>query len=147
MACVVAGESPAQSSVPGTSAGRVTAQLVGGVVVTPLSFFGAGYAAKRVAAGMGASPATASQAGYIAAYTGLWIGAAAVPAGIGQGGSLGAALAGSAGGMVVSWGAVKLGNRLYDGGRRRCGPFCLLLGAVSVAGAATGATLAYNVSR
>lgn len=147
IACAVAGESPAQGSPPALSAGRVTAQLAGGIAASPLSFFGAGYAAKRIAAGLGASPGAASRAGYVAAYTGLWIGAGAVPAAIGHGGSFGAALAGSAGGLVVSWGAVTLGNRLYDSGRRRCGPLCLVLGAVSVAGAATGATLAYNASR
>jgi hypothetical protein len=49
--------------------------------------------------------------------------------------------------MAAAVGAVRLGNHLYDDGRRSCGLFCRTLGAAVAVLPALGATVAYNASR
>lgn len=137
----------AQEAVPSLSSARVAAQIGVGSIAAPVAFFGTGIASKRVAQAFGASEGAASRAGYIGAYTGTWLATAAVPAAIGRDGRFPAALAGSAAGLLASWGTVRLGNWRYDGGRRECGLLCWTMGAAVVALPSVGATLAYNASR
>jgi hypothetical protein len=132
---------------PSLSSTRVALQVTAGTVAAPLAFFGVGYAAKRTAQRMGASDEGASRAGYIGAYTATWLATAAVPAAIGRDGNFGAALGGSALGLLASAGVVRAGNWLYDKDRRACGPLCWALGGVVVALPSAGATILYNRSR
>lgn len=143
----VAGPARAQDDVPSLSSARVTAQVAAGTLATPIAFFGAGVATKRIAQAMGASDERAGRAAYVAAYTATWLAAAAVPAAIGGDGRFPAALAGSALGMLASKGVVEVGNWLYDADRRACGVVCWTLGAAVVALPSVGATIAYDRSR
>jgi hypothetical protein len=136
-----------QETVPSLSAARISAQITLGTLATPVGFFGGGLLARRVARGLGASEQTARKSAYVGGYAGTWLAAATVPALVGKDGSFAAALAGSAGGLGVSVLSVKVGNRLYDQGRNGCGPFCILLGALTISAPSLGATLAYNLSR
>lgn len=129
------------------SGARVAAQIGAGTLVAPIAFFGSGVASKRIVLGLGGTEGTARRAGYVGAYTGTWLATAATPALIGRDGRFPAALAGSALGMLASWGAVQVGNWRYDGGRRGCGPLCWTLGAAVVALPSIGATLGYNATR
>jgi hypothetical protein len=137
----------AQASPPSLSAARVTAQITLGTIATPIGFFGGGLAARELARAVGGSDETARRAAYVGAFGGAWIAAAAVPAWVGSDGRVGAALAGSAGGLIVAAVSAKLGNHLYDQGRNGCGPLCWVLGALAVSSPGVGATLAYNASR
>lgn len=136
-----------RAATPSLSASRVALQVTVGTVAAPVAFFGVGYAAKRMAQRMGASDEGASRAGYVGAYAATWLATAAVPAAIGGDGKLGAALGGSALGLLASAGVVRVGNRLYDADRRACGPLCWALGGVVVALPSVGATILYNRSR
>jgi len=137
----------AQDEAPSLSAARVTAQIAGGTLAAPVAFFGGGFATKRAARALGASDAAQSRAGYIGAYTSTWLATAAVPAAVAGDGRFPAALAGSALGMLASVGTARLGNRIYDGGKRDCGIICWTLGAAVVALPSIGASLAYDQSR
>lgn len=132
---------------PTLSSSRVALQVTTGTIVAPMAFFGVGFAAKRAAERMGAGEEGASRAGYIGAYTATWLATAAVPAAIAGDGNVGAALGGSALGLLASAGVVRLGNRLYDADRRACGPLCWALGGVVVSLPGVGATILYNRSR
>jgi hypothetical protein len=140
---------PAQNAgkAPSLSAARVTAQLAAGTVATPVAFVVGGLAARRIARAVGAGEATASRAAYAGAYASTWVAAAGLPAVIGRDGRFSHALAGSALGMAAAWGVTRVGNRLYDGDRRACGPFCWTLGALTVVLPSVGATLLYDDSR
>jgi len=135
------------TATPSLSSARVALQVTAGTVAAPVAFFGVGFAAKRVAQRMGASDEGASRAGYIGAYTATWLATAAVPAAIAGDGKLGAALGGSALGLLASAGVVRFGNWVYDADRRSCGPVCWALGGVVVALPSVGATVLYNRSR
>ena len=136
-----------ESAPPRQSTARVAAQAGLGTLATPVGFFGGGLLAEQSALALGATERTADRAGYIGAYTGAWLAAAAVPAWIGRDGRFSMALAGSAAGMGGAVLSVKLGNALYDEGGRRCGPACWTLGLLSVGLPSIGATIAYALSR
>lgn len=89
----------------------------------------------------------AGKAGYVAAYTGVWLAAASGPIMAGNDGNAMAALGGSLGGLAGAFVTTKLGNWRYDEDRHGCGPLCWTLGIVTVALPSIGATLAYNASR
>jgi hypothetical protein len=137
----------AQSKAPALSGARVTAQIVGGTLAAPVAFFGGGLASKRIAKKFGATDETASRAGYIGAYTATWLTTAALPAVIAGDGKFPAALAGSALGMLAAVGTVRIGNHLYDSGKRSCGVLCWTLGAAVFALPSIGAAVAYDQSR
>lgn len=149
VAVMLAGATPAvaQDEVPSLSSARVTAQVVAGVVATPVAFFGAGIATKRLWQALGASDEDAGRAAYVAAYSATWLAAASVPAAIGRDGRYPAALAGSALGLLAAKGLVELGNWRYDADRHACGVLCWTLGAAVVALPSVGATIAYDRSR
>ncbi len=136
-----------RSAAPSLSSSRVALQVAAGTAAAPVAFFGVGFAAKRAAQRMGAGDEGASRAGYIGAYTATWLATAAVPAAIGGDGKFGAALGGSALGLLASAGVVRLGNWMYDADRRACGPLCWALGGVVVSLPSVGATILYNRSR
>jgi hypothetical protein len=117
-----------------------------GTVLTPLGFFGAGWAVKRLAVRAGKESGDASRAAYVAAYTGAAIAASAGPALLVEEGHIGAALLGAGVGLGGSVLVAKLGNARYDQGRR-CGVLCWTLGGLAVALPSVGATLAWNASR
>lgn len=125
----------------------MTAQIAGGTLAAPVAFFGGGFASKRIAKKLGASDEASSRAGYIGAYTSTWLATAAVPAAVAGDGKFPAALAGSALGMLAAVGTVRLGNHLYDGGKRSCNVFCWTLGAAVFALPSIGAAIAYDHSR
>lgn len=135
------------TGAPSLSSSRVALQVTAGTVAAPVAFLGVGYTAKRLAQRMGASDEGASRAGYIGAYSATWLATAAVPAAIGGDGKFGAALGGSALGLLASVGVVRLGNWMYDADRRACGPLCWALGGIVVSLPSVGATLLYNQSR
>jgi hypothetical protein len=137
----------AQESVPSLSAARVTAQVGLGTLATPVAFVAGGLGSRMVARAVGASDESARRVAYVGAYAGVWVATAAIPAAIGRDGRFPAALAGSALGMAAATGAVRLGNLLYDSGKRNCGVLCWTLGALVVALPSVGATIAYDASR
>lgn len=154
LACVVStiasgrvGAQDSKSGAPTLSAARITAQIAGGTIAAPVAFFGGGYASKRIARASGAADETASRAGYIGGYATTWLATAAVPAAIAHDGKFPSALAGSALGLLASVGVVRLGNAIYDGGRRECGIVCWTLGAAVAALPSIGATVLYDRSR
>ena len=136
----------AQDKGPATSAARVTAQLATGVILTPIGFFGSGWAAKRLAQRAGWSDERARRAAYVSAVVGGAAATAAGPALVGEGGRYGAAFVGAGAGIGAAALVARLGNRLYDGAER-CGPLCWALGAVTIALPSIGATVAYQASR
>lgn len=147
---VVALGSPAVASAQRAEigAGRAIAQVATATVVTPIAFFGAGWATERWIDGRrGEADENASGAAYPVAYTATWLAAATPPALIGRGGRYRDALLGSAAGMAAAYGVVKLGNLLYDDDRRKCGVLCWSLGSLVVALPGIGATLLYNGNR
>lgn len=137
----------AQEAPGSVSAARVGAQIGAGTLGTPVAFVAGGLATRRVARAFGASEEGARRAAFVGAYSGVWLAAAAIPAAIGDRGRFPAALGGSALGMAAAVGAVKLGNLLYEGERRRCGVLCWTLGAAVAVLPSLGATVAYNSSR
>lgn len=126
---------------------RVAAQISLGTLAAPVGFFGTAMLMRKITRAIGVSDEASDRAGYIGAWTGLWVSTAAVPALVGGDGNLAAGLAGSAAGIGMSVLAVKLGNALYDEGRRRCGPVCVTLGLLAIGLPSIGATAAYNASR
>ncbi len=115
--------------------------------MAPVAFFGGGLASKHIAKKFGATDETASRAGYIGAYTATWLTTATIPAVIAGDGKFPAALAGSALGMLAAVGTVRIGNHLYDSGKRSCGVLCWTLGAAVFTLPSIGAALAYDQSR
>lgn len=132
---------------PALAASRVAWQVGAGTVATPVAFLGGGLLAKRLARRAGAEGRAASRAGYIGAYGATVLASSIVPAAIGRGGHLAAAVAGSGAGLLGAVALVRLGNARYDADRRRCGVLCWTLGAAVVALPSVGATLAYDRSR
>ena len=137
----------AAGTVPLLSNARITAQVAAGTVATPVAFVAGGLVARRIARAVGAGEESASRAAYVGAWTTTWVTAAGLPAVIGRDGRFSHALAGSAIGMAAAWGVTRLGNMLYDGDRRACGPFCWTLGALTVVLPSAGATVLYDDSR
>jgi hypothetical protein len=138
----------AQTSRPADlSAGRVAAQVGLGTLLTPVGFFGSGWAAEHLGERLGWSETRVTAVSYVAAYSGAWLAAASGPALAGKDGRMTAALGGSLVGLGGAVLTVKLGNWLYDEDRRPCGVLCWTLGALTVALPSIGATLAYNASR
>lgn len=147
LALLIPRRATAQQEVPSLSSARVAAQVGVGALASPVAFFGAGIATKRLAIAMGASDEGAGRAAYVAAYGATWLAAAAVPAAIGGDGRFPSALGGSALGMLAAKGLVAIGNWRYDANRRACGVLCWTLGAAVVALPSVGATIAYDRSR
>lgn len=147
LAAPVTAAAQGEAEPPPLSAARVAGQVALGGVLTPVAFLGAGWAADRITTGLGWSEEAASRAGYITAYSASWAAAAAGPALVGRDGKFSAALGGSLAGFGAAWLTVKLGNLIWDDGRRSCGIACWTLGAVTIALPSIGATIAYNASR
>lgn len=128
------------------SAARVAGQIGVGTLLTPVAFFGTAWLTDRL---FEPDPqhdgVRAFQ--YAASYTATWAAAAAGPAMVGRDGRYVAALGGSAAGLGAAFLTARLGNRLYDDGRRSCNLLCWSLGALTIALPSIGATLAYNASR
>jgi hypothetical protein len=137
----------AQGDPPAQSAPRIFGQLALGTALTPVGFFGAGWATKHAGRRMGWTDANASRAAFIAAYSGTMLAAASGPILLGNDGKSAAALGGSLVGIGAAALSVKVGNWLWDDDRRRCGFGCWTLGAVTVALPSIGATVAYAASR
>jgi hypothetical protein len=135
-----------QEPLPAVSGARVTAQVAAGVLLTPVGFFGTGWAAKRLAQRTSWSEVRVRQVAYVAAYSGAAAATAAAPALIGERGQYAAAFLGAAAGIGVSALTARLGNARYDDGRR-CDPLCWGLGALTISWPSIGATLAYQASR
>ncbi|MBK8247580.1 MAG: hypothetical protein IPK85_09320 [Gemmatimonadetes bacterium] len=135
-----------QEPLPGASGARVTAQLAAGALLTPIGFFGSGWAAKRLAQRTTWSDARIRRVAFVAAYAGAASAAAAAPTLIGERGRYPAAFVGAAAGVGVSALTARLGNARYDGGQR-CGVICWGLGAMAIAGPSIGATVGYQLSR
>ena len=135
-----------QEPLPGVSGARVTAQLAAGALLTPIGFFGSGWAAKRLAQRTSWPEPRVRQVAYVAAYAGAATAAAVGPTLIGDRGRYPAAFLGAAAGIGVSALTARLGNARYDGGQR-CGLVCWGLGAVAIAGPSIGATVGYQLSR
>lgn len=139
--------SNAQEDAPSLSSARVAAQVSLATLAAPVGFFGIGATTKKLAIRFGVENERAGKLAYVAAYTGAWLGAAAVPAWVGKDGKFPAALGGSAVGMLASLGVARLGNLRYDTDARECGPICWTMGALVFALPGVGATIAYNESR
>ncbi|MBL8958551.1 MAG: hypothetical protein JNJ98_01775 [Gemmatimonadetes bacterium] len=135
-----------QEPLPATSGARVTAQLAAGALLTPVGFFGSGWAAKRLAQRTDWSEGRIRRVAYVAAYAGAATATAAAPALIGDRGRYGAAFLGATAGIGVSALTARLGNARYDGGKR-CGLACWGLGALAIAAPSVGATVGYQLSR
>jgi hypothetical protein len=137
----------AQGDLPAQSAPRIAGQLALGTALTPVGFFGAGWATKHAGLRLGWSAENASRAAYVAAYSGTALAAASGPVLIGRDGKSAAALGGSVLGIGAAVLSVRVGNWLWDDDKRRCGFGCWTLGAVTVALPSIGATVAYAASR
>jgi hypothetical protein len=118
-----------------------------GAVLTPVAFFGSGWATKELSRSLGVRDTTASRAAYIAAYTGAWLAGASGAVAVGRDGKAGQALLGSLAGLGGAFLTTRLGNALYDDDRRACRVGCWALGIVTIALPSAGATVAYNASR
>lgn len=147
LALGLASAGEAQERSGEVSAGRQVAQVATGTLLTPVGFFGAGWAAEHLAEKAGWSEQRAKRAAYVAAYSGAALAAAAGPTLVGDHGRFSAALGGSVLGMGAAVLSSRLGNALYDGDKRRCGVLCWTLGALTVALPSIGATVAYTASR
>lgn len=132
--------------LPRLSNARVAAQIGLGTILTPIAFFGTGWLTDRLF-----EPDPQGNAvrvfQYAASFTAAAAGAAAGPALAGSDGRFDRALLGSVAGLGGAFLTAKLGNALFDDGRRRCNVLCWSLGALTVAMPAIGATIAYNASR
>lgn len=126
---------------------RAAGQIGMGAVLTPVGFFGSGWATKELSRSMGVRDTTAARAAYIAAYTGAWLAAASGAVAVGRDGKPSRALLGSLAGLGGAFLTTQLGNALYDDDRRDCGVGCWTLGLVTVVLPSLGATIAYNASR
>lgn len=144
---LVAEGAAAQGDPPSQSTPRIVGQLALGTALTPVGFFGAGWATKHAGRRMGWRDETASRAAFVAAYSGTWLAAASGPIAFGRDGKDAAALGGSLVGIGAAALTVRLGNLLWDDDRRNCGFGCWTLGAVTVALPSIGATVAYAASR
>jgi hypothetical protein len=140
-------QATAQGDPPAQSTPRILGQLALGTALTPVGFFGAGWATKHTVRRMGWTDDGASRAAFIAAYSGTALAAASGPVLIGRDGKSAAALGGSIVGIGAAALTVRVGNWLWDDDKRRCGFACWTLGAVTVALPSIGATVAYAASR
>jgi hypothetical protein len=135
-----------RDEAPPLSTARVAGQIGVGVLLTPVAFFGTAWLTDRLfepdPQGEGVR-----RFQYAASYTTTWLAAAAGPALVGGDGRFPAALGGSLAGLGGAFLTARLGNRLFDDGRRSCNVFCWSLGALTVALPAIGATIAYDASR
>ena len=148
LAILIAGsEALAQGDPPSQSTPRIIGQLALGTALTPVGFFGAGWATKHAGRRWGWTDEAQSKAAFVAAYSGTMLAAASGPILLGRDGKSAAALGGSLAGIGAAALSVKVGNWLWDDDRRRCGFGCWTLGAVTVALPSIGATVAYAASR
>jgi hypothetical protein len=136
----------AQDQGPTRSGARVTAEVAVGTLLTPVGFFGTGWAAKRLAQRAEWPDERARRVAYVAAYVGATAAAAAGPALVGNGGNFPVAFAGGAAGVGAAALTARLGRARYDGDRG-CGILCWGLGALTIALPSIGATFAYEASR
>lgn len=148
LALLLAGErAMAQGDSPAQSTPRIFGQLALGTALTPVGFFGAGWATKHAGRRMGWADESASRAAFVAAYSGTALAAASGPLIFGRDGKSAAALGGSVVGIGAAALSVRIGNWLWDDDKRRCGVGCWTLGALTVALPSIGATVAYATSR
>jgi hypothetical protein len=135
------GEAP-----PRLSSGRVAAQIGVGTLLTPIAFFGTGWLTDRLfepdPQGEGVR-----RFQYAASFTATWLGAAAGPTLVGRDGRFSDALIGSAVGLGGAFLAARLGNTLFDDGRRSCNALCWSLGVLTISLPSIGATIAYDAGR
>lgn len=137
----------AQGDPPAQSTPRIFGQLALGTALTPVGFFGAGWATKHAGRRMGWTDANASRAAFVAAYSGTALAAATGPLVFGRDGKSAAALGGSVLGIGAAALSARVGNWFWDDDKRHCGFGCWTLGAVTVALPSIGATVAYAASR
>lgn len=140
------GAQEAPQPLPRLSNARVAAQIGLGTVLTPIAFFGTGWLTDRLFEPDPQGNAVRAFQ-YAASFTAAAAGAAAGPALAGKDGRFESALLGSVAGLGGAFLTARLGNALFDDGRRRCNILCWSLGALTVAMPAIGATVAYNASR